>query len=117
MTENLFLGMVITSFATIVGSLGALSFKFASNHINKNIFSLLKRPIFYVGVLCYGIASMIYIVALRFGDLSALYPIAGLSYVWVSLLSMRFLNEKMNGYKWLGISFILLAIIFIGIGS
>ena len=117
MAENLLLGMFIIFFATIVGSLGALCFKLTSNNARKNILCLLKEPTFHMGFFCYGLASLIYVFALRFGDLSSLYPVAGLSYIWVSLLSVKFLNEKMNGYKWVGIFLILLGVVFIGVGS
>ena len=63
------------------------------------------------------IGTMLFIPALRGGDLSILYPFVSLSYIWVALLSVRFLGEKMNKYKWIGIALIILGVSFIGIGS
>ena len=115
--SNLLFGMAIMTIATLVGSSGALFFKLTSSKVEKNIFKLLKVPSLYFGFLFYGLSALIFVYGLRFGDLSALYPVAGLSYVWVSLLSVKFLKEKMNGYKWLGIGLILLGVAFIGFGA
>ena len=40
-----------------------------------------------------------------------------LVYVWVSLLSMFFLKEKMNKTKWLGVILIILGVTLIGLGA
>ena len=57
------------------------------------------------------------IIAFKGGEVSVLYPIIATSYVWVSLLSMKFLDEKINIFKWIGISIIIAGIILIGYGS
>ncbi len=63
--------------------------------------------------MLYGVSAVIYVWALKYGRLSLLYPITSLSYVWVSLLSVKFLKENMNNYKWIGISLIILGVILI----
>jgi len=117
MESSLFLGMSLTVLATLIGSVGALLFKYVSEHVHRNFLALFKKPSLYVGVFFYGIASLIFVFALRFGDLSTLYPIAGLSYVWISLLSIKFLKEKMNDVKWFGIILILIGVALISLGA
>jgi len=46
-----------------------------------------------------------------------LYPILSIGYVWISLFSIIFLEEKMNMDKWLGILLIIFGVVFIGFGS
>jgi len=60
---------------------------------------------------------MIFIPALRGGDLSVLYPFVSLSYIWVMLLSIKMLGEKMTKLKWLGILLIISGVSLIGLGS
>ena len=67
------------------------------------------------GLSLYAIATIIFIPALKGGELSVLYPFVALSYVWVSLLSVRFLKERMNIHKWLGILLIIIGVILIGL--
>lgn len=47
--------------------------------------------------------ALLLILALRDGELSMLYPIIALTYVWVNLLSMYFFQEHMNIWKALGL--------------
>ncbi len=115
MENNLIFGMSLVILSTLIGSLGALFFKYAS--ANKGLFNLLKKPILYFGFIFYGVSALIFVFALTFGDLSSLYPLAGLNYIWVSLLSMKFLKENMNDYKWFGIIMILSGVILIGLGA
>jgi len=65
-------------------------------------------------VFAYGLATLIYIPALRGGDLSVLYPIISLSFVAVSLLSVWLLKERMNLLKWIGIVLIIAGVSLIG---
>ena len=51
--------------------------------------------------------ALLLILALRDGELSMLYPIIALTYVWVNLLSMYFFHEQMNVWKALGIALVI----------
>ena len=37
------------------------------------------------GLACYGISTILLVLALRYGELSVLYPIMALTYVWVKI--------------------------------
>jgi multidrug transporter EmrE-like cation transporter len=51
--------------------------------------------------------AFLLILALRDGELSMLYPIIALTYVWVNLLSMYFFHESLNFWKSLGIAMVI----------
>ena len=70
-----------------------------------------------IGAFLYGIGTILFIPALKHGELSVLYPFVSTSYIWVSILSMSFLGEKMNREKWLGIALIIVGVTLIGLGS
>ena len=57
------------------------------------------------------------ILALRNGQLSVLYPIIALTYVWVTILSPLFFDDLINGFKVAGVALIVLGVSFIGLGS
>lgn len=57
------------------------------------------------------------ILALRGGELSVLFPIYALSYVWVSLLSMHYFHEALNVWKSLGILLVIGGVAFLGRAS
>ncbi|MBL7054387.1 EamA family transporter [Candidatus Woesearchaeota archaeon] len=109
------IGLVIL--ATLVGAFGPILLKKASARKLSKFSSLVKNHYLFFGVLLYGLGTLLFIPALKGGDLSILYPFVSLSYVWVSLLSVKFLGEKMNKYKWLGVLLIIVGVSFIGMGS
>ena len=116
MTTQLWaIGLVIL--AGLVGAFGPILLKKASAKRLSKIKSLATNYHLFGGVSLYGIGTVLFIPALKGGELSVLYPFVALSYIWVSLLSVKFLGEKMNRTKWIGIALIIIGVTFIGIGS
>lgn len=109
------IGLVIS--ATIIGAFGPILLKKASAKKLSSIKSLSTNYHLFGGVALYAIGTMLFIPALKGGELSVLYPFVALAYVWVSLLSVKFLGEKMNKLKWFGIVLIIVGVSLIGIGS
>jgi multidrug transporter EmrE-like cation transporter len=70
-----------------------------------------------LGLIFYGVGAALLLIALKHGELSVLYPIVALSYIWVSLLASYFFAEPMNTYKWLGVFAIIAGVSLIGRGS
>ena len=109
------IGLVIS--ATIVGAFGPILLKKASSKKLSKISELLTNYSLFGGVALYALGTLLFIPALKGGDLSVLYPFVALSYVWVSLLSVKFLGERMNRFKWAGIALIIMGVSLIGFGS
>ena len=117
--------IVLVIFATFVGAGGPILLKKAANRIDRSIFtsfrSLLSATVgnrfLIIGILLLAVALILYIFALQGADLSVLYPLVSLTYVWVSLLSVRFLNERMNAAKWAGVFVIVAGAFLVGFGS
>ena len=109
------IGIVIL--ATIIGAFGPILLKKASAKKLSSISSLATNYHLFGGVALYAIGTILFIPALKGGDLSVLYPFVALVYIWVSLLSVKFLGEKMNKFKWIGIALIIMGVTFIGLGS
>jgi uncharacterized membrane protein len=65
-----------------------------------------NAPLFFGYSMNAGMAVLL-ILALKDGQLSILYPIISLSYVWVNLLSIHFFHEQMNLWKAIGIALII----------
>lgn len=96
---------------TIIGAFGSLLLKKGSKRIrvtNKNL---------VFGFMLHLVAAVIYLIALKRESLSVLYPIVSLAYVWICLLSIYFLHERMSTWKWLGIATIVIGVSLIGIGA
>ncbi len=114
-TELWAIGLVVI--ATIVGALGPIYLKKGSGNFKPDIRALLRNYELMLGLFFYGASTLIFIPALRGGELSVLYPFVSLSYVWVSLLSVKMLKERMNPAKWAGVASIIIGVSLIGLGS
>ena len=114
-TEIWAIGLV--SSATLMGAFGPILLKKASAKRLSKLSSLATNYHLFGGVALYAIGTLLFIPALKGGELSVLYPFVSLTYIWVSLLSVKFLGEKMNTLKWFGIALIMLGVCFIGFGS
>lgn len=103
----------------LTGSMGQLLFKAGSASVGISLLSWLTNWRVLAGFSLYGISAIGFVVVLKHGQLSLLYPVIATSYVWVTLLSVWFLGEKANMYHWVGIALILsgVAIIVRGGGS
>ncbi|MBW2983567.1 EamA family transporter [Candidatus Woesearchaeota archaeon] len=114
-TELWAAGLVVLG--TIVGSFGPILLKKGSKKFSLNPRLLIKNHYITSGTSLYILGTILFIAALRGGELSILYPLVSVTYIWVSFLSIKFLKEKMNKYKWLGILLIIMGVTFIGIGA
>ncbi len=110
------MGLIL--FSTFLTSTAQLFYKFgAEKIIFSDILSIILNIELWAGMILYGVGGILLILSFRGGEVSVLYPIFATSYIWVSFLSIYFLNEAMGLFKWLGVFTIMAGIIFIGYGS
>ncbi len=114
-TELYAIGLVIV--ASFIGAFGAIYLKKGSKNFVPNIKKLITNWELILGLSLYVIPTILFIIALRAGELSVLYPFVATVYVWISIFSVKFLGEKMNMWKWAGIAAILFGVSLIGLGS
>ncbi|MCS7042702.1 MAG: EamA family transporter [Bryobacteraceae bacterium] len=78
--------------------------------------SLLTNWHLWAGLSLYGVSTGLLILALRDGELSLLYPVISLTYVWVTVLSVLVFHEKLTGPKVAGIATICCGVALLGKG-
>lgn len=108
---------LLVLFTTLLTSSAQILYKLGSATLSFNIMSIITNYYLVGGILLYAVGGTLMILSLRGGEVTVLYPIIATSYIWVSWLSIFFLNEKMNVFKWFGVAFIIFGIISIGYGS
>ncbi|MBI4893152.1 MAG: hypothetical protein HY821_21190 [Acidobacteria bacterium] len=79
--------------------------------------ALLANLHLWAGLSLYGISTGLLILALRDGELSLLYPVISLTYVWVTILSVLVFNETLNAFKIIGIGVICSGVALLGKGK
>jgi len=113
MTTELW-AVLLVLFVTLPSAFGPILIKKGSS---RGVRKFYKNPNLLAGLGIYGVSAIFFTIALRGGELSVLYPLVSVGYVWVSLLSVKYLNEKMNSSKWLGVLLIVAGVSLIGLGS
>jgi multidrug transporter EmrE-like cation transporter len=91
--------------------------KIGMSHFVPHAAAILTNVPLIAGYALYGINTLMLVLALREGQLSMLYPIIALTYVWVTLLSYLLLNEPANLFKNLGIATIVAGVTVLGRGG
>jgi len=76
----------------------------------KLIFSVIRNPYIFAGVILLAIFFFLYLAALSWADLSFVLPLTALSYLFVALLAKFFLKEDVSWYRWAGTMVIILGI-------
>lgn len=117
MMETRLWAVLLVILASLLGSMGPVLLKLSAPKFRLNIMALLKNYYLIGGIMFYGIGTVLFIPALKGGELSTLYPLVSTTYIWVSLLSVKLLKEKMNRMRWLGILLIIAGVSLIGFGS
>lgn len=70
-----------------------------------------------MGFVLYGMGALLMILAFKFGELSVLYPIMCVSYIFAIINGYLFLGEALSVRKLLGILLIIAGVSFLGKGS
>ena len=102
---------------TFLGAAAQILMKIGMAHFNPAPIALLTNYPLVAGYTLYGINTVMLVLALRDGELSMLYPIIALTYVWVTLLSYWVLQENPNLYKNVGIGIIVTGVAVLGRGG
>lgn len=102
---------------TIVGSGGGLLLKIGADEIPLSFWNIVQSRKIISAIVLYVASSFLFIWALRGGELSVLYPMVSLSYVWILGMSHFILKERINLLKLIGICFIIVGVTFVGLGN
>jgi multidrug transporter EmrE-like cation transporter len=116
MTRRQSIGLVIV--CTLLGAAGQVLIKMGANSLtHSSPFAMLTNVPLMEGYSLYGLMTVLFIFALRDEELSFVYPIISLTYVWVTGLSVWFFHEAVNGFKAAGVAAIVLGVFVLGKGA
>ncbi|MEX2262589.1 MAG: hypothetical protein WD696_11595 [Bryobacteraceae bacterium] len=103
---------------TLLGAAAQILMKAGANVLTgPGPLGFLTNPALLAGYALYGLSTLLLVLALRDGELSILYPVIALTYVWVTICSRIFFRESVNPLKIVGISIIVIGVGVLGRGS
>jgi len=110
--------MSLVFVCTILGAAAQMLMKIGLGHINHpGLMGYVTSLPLLGGYSLYGLNTVLLVFALRDGELSILYPIIALSYVWVTILSVIFFRESLNPFKIAGVVVVVAGVAILGRGG
>lgn len=111
------LALILVAINTLLTAFASFQFKLGMNKFQFSFIGMITNYNLISGLLIYAIAMLILLFALRSGELSVLYPIIALTYVWSLALAAIYLGEAISYLKIAGVVSILFGVWAIGKGS
>lgn len=85
--------IALVFFCSMLGAVGQAFFKAGAGALSLKPAELARNWQVGVGLAAYGVATLLFLFALKHGRLSMLYPVIAMSYVWVFLISWLCFRE------------------------
>ncbi len=109
--------MLLVSLAALVGSFGAVFLKAGATRLELRLAALLSNWRLATGVALYLASSVLWVAGIRQGELTVLYPLSSLGYVYTMLWSRFFFGEKFTRNKFVGLALILCGVAMLGLAN
>ncbi len=107
--------MLLVFGASVIGSVAAVFLKAGADRLHGPPREWATR--IGAGIGLFLASSVLYVMGLREGSLTVLYPMVSLGYVWTLLWSRLFFGEPFNREKVFGLLLVLLGVFCIGMGN
>ncbi len=109
--------MLLVFVAAVLGSFGAVFLKSGAGRLHRQIRTLLFNWRLALGVAFYLLSSFFFVLGVRKGELTILYPMVSLGYVFTLLWSRLFFRERITRNKFVGIGLVVIGVVLLSLGS
>jgi multidrug transporter EmrE-like cation transporter len=114
--------ILIVICCTLLVGISQYLIKLGANHLShagllSTAMGIFTIPPLFAGYCLYGVFTVLFVYALRNGELSILYPLIALSYVWVTITGVVAFHEPMNALKVSGLAVIVAGVAVLGWGG
>ncbi len=116
MTTTPVSSMLLVLVASFIGSFGAVFLKLGSAKLHGGFWKIFNLQL-AIGVSLFMGSSFFFVMGIRHGQLSVLYPMVSLGYVWTLVWARLLFKEAFTRQKFVGLALILLGVSFVGMGS
>ncbi|MDR3541421.1 MAG: EamA family transporter [Desulfosporosinus sp.] len=115
--------LIVALFSILLGATGQLLFRLGMmnygrvtvNGIWRQLGSIILTPAIFLGFLCFGVSSILWLVVISRWELSYAYPLVALGYVVAILYGTLLLHERLSLAKILGSCLIMAGISVLGL--
>ncbi len=112
-----FSSMALVLIGSFIGSFGAVLLKFGANKLKGGWLGMIKSWQIAAGTAAYLLSSVFFVLGVRRGELTILYPLVSLGYVWTLFWAKMFFNEPLTRTKFAGLALIFAGIFVLQLGN
>jgi drug/metabolite transporter (DMT)-like permease len=109
--------IILVLFGSFIGSFGAVFLKLGAEHMHGSLARLLNNYWLAIGIILYLLSSVFYIMGVAQGQLTVLYPMVSLGYIWAILWARLFFKEPFTKAKIGGLMMIVVGVGLINLGN
>lgn len=109
--------ILLVLLASVIGSFGAVFLKSGAHRMKRHWKSFAFNWRLGAGVLFFLLSSVFFIAGIKKGELTILYPMNSLGYIWTLFWSRIFFNEPLTKNKFFGLGLILAGIACLNFGN
>lgn len=109
--------MLLVLSASFIGSFGMVFLKAGAGRLHRDLTTLIFNYRLIAGIFLFLVSSYFFILGVRKGELTVLYPMMSLGYLWTLIWSRIFFGEPLTKNKFLGIGMILSGIVLLFAGN
>lgn len=102
--------------ASLFGSFGMVFFKAGASNLTGGLRTLIFNWRVFLGIFLYLLSSVFFVLAMKHGELSILYPLVSLGTVWTLVWARLFFGEPLTKAKFAAVGLILAGIVFLNLG-
>lgn len=107
--------LILTS--SFIGSFGAVFLKLGAERMKRSFAGVLKNYWLAIGVCLYLMSSVFFVMGVAQGELTILYPMVSLGYIWTILWARIFFKEPFTVSKIGGLVMIVGGVALINLGN
>ena len=108
--------IVLVNIASFIGSLGAVGLKAGAKNLKLTIPALATNWKLHAGIAGYLLSSVFFMLGLKHGDLSVLYPMVSVGYVWTMIWARLLFGEPLTKATVGALGLILVGVGLLGLG-
>mgnify|MGYP001493858478 CR=1 FL=1 len=107
--------LILTS--SLIGSFGAVFLKLGAEHMKRGFANFFKNYWLAIGVCLYLLSSVFFVMGVAQGELTILYPMVSLGYIWTIVWARLFFREPFTMSKIAGLVMIIFGVALINFGN
>lgn len=116
MTATPVSSMLLVIVASVFGSFGMVFFKAGAVSWKGGFIGLLTNWRVFVGISLYLLSSVFFVLGMKVGQLSILYPLVSLGTVWTLFWARIFFGEPLTKTKCAAVALIVVGIVVLNLG-